>query len=102
MALREFSDGNGVLWRVWDVTPDALSKRTAAEDYMRDWQDGWLCFESDNGRRRLADFPTGWESLSDGELERLLQRAQEVKASRGSAEVRAIGDSDRPTQAPPG
>ena len=23
------------------VTPDALDKRTTAEDYMRDWQDGW-------------------------------------------------------------
>ena len=102
MALREFSDGNGVLWRVWDVTPDALSKRTAAEDYMRDWQDGWLCFESDNGRRRLADFPPGWESLSDTQLERLLERALEVKASRMSAEVRAIGESDSSAPPPPG
>lgn len=102
MALREFSDGKGVLWRVWDVTPDALSKRTAAEDYMRDWQDGWLCFESDSGRRRLADFPAGWESLSDAQLERLLERALEVKANRMSAEVRAIGESDSSAQAPPG
>jgi hypothetical protein len=100
MALREFSDGNGVLWRVWDVTPDALSKRTAAEDYMRDWQDGWLCFESDVGRRRLADFPPGWESLNDAQLERLLQRAQEVKASRASTEMKS-SEGDSAGQAPP-
>ena len=52
MALREFRDGDGTLWRVWNVTVESLDKRTTAEDYMRDWQDGWLCFESDSTRRR--------------------------------------------------
>ena len=79
MALREFRDGKGVLWKVWSVTPDSLDKRTTAEDYMKDWQDGWLCFECPESRRRLATFPPAWEELSDGELESLLSRAQPVK-----------------------
>ena len=79
MALREFRDSKGVLWKVWSVTPDALDKRTTAEDYMRDWQDGWLCFECPDSRRRLATFPPGWEDMPDGELESLLGRAQPVK-----------------------
>ena len=79
MALREFRDSKGVLWKVWSVTPDALDKRTTAEDYMRDWQDGWLCFECADSRRRLATFPPGWETLPDHELETLMARAQPVK-----------------------
>ncbi len=85
MALREFRDSKGVSWKVWSVTPDSLDKRTTAEDYMRDWQDGWLCFECPNSRRRLATFPPGWEDLPDGELETLLTRAQLVKR-RGAEE----------------
>ncbi len=79
MGLREFRDSKGVQWKVWSVTPDALDKRTAAEDYMREWQDGWLCFESPEHRRRLASFPPGWEELAEGELEALLGRSQVVK-----------------------
>ena len=79
MALREFRDSKGVLWKVWSVTPEALDKRTTAEDYMRDWQDGWLCFECSDSRRRLATFPPGWEEMPDDELEGLLTRAQPVK-----------------------
>ena len=84
MALREFRDGDGTLWRVWNVTVESLDKRTTAEDYMRDWQDGWLCFESDSTRRRLADFPAGWAELSEAELCSLLARAQDVKRRRAS------------------
>src|SRR5688500_12428860 len=79
MALREFRDSKGVVWKVWSVTPDSLDKRTTAEDYMKDWQDGWLCFECPESRRRLASFPPGWEELEDAELESLLARAQPVK-----------------------
>lgn len=89
MALREFRDSKGVTWKVWSVTPDSLDKRTTAEDYMKDWQDGWLCFECPESRRRLATFPPGWEELTDGELESLLARAQPVKR-------RGIDDLIRP------
>src|SRR5688572_27755325 len=93
MALREFRDSKGVVWKVWSVTPDALDKRTTAEDYMKDWQDGWLCFECPEHRRRLASFPPGWEDLSDGELEELLARSQAVKR-RGGADT--ASESARP------
>ena len=100
MALREFHDSKGVLWKVWSVTPDSLDKRTTAEDYMRDWQDGWLCFECQDSRRRLASFPPGWEALSDDELERLLARAQTVKRrgiEESSGEFRKAPESPSAT-----
>ena len=79
MGLREFRDSKGVQWKVWNVTPDSLDKRTTAEDYMRDWQDGWLCFECADERRRLASYPPSWEEMGNGELEELLRRSQAVK-----------------------
>ena len=86
MGLREFRDSTGIVWRVWDVTPEVLDKRTTAEDFMQDWQDGWLCFESESSRRRLATYPTKWETMPEAELEELLVKAQPVKQrSAGSS-----------------
>ena len=104
MALREFRDSKGVVWKVWSVTPDSLDKRTTAEDYMRDWQDGWLCFECPESRRRLATFPPGWEDLPDSELESLLARAQPVKR-RGTDDLirdyrRTTGETEIVAAAP--
>lgn len=109
MGLREFKDADGVTWQVWTVTADVLDKRTTAEDYMRDWQDGWLCFEHSGARKRLAQFPADWESMPDDELQLLLDQAQAVKQRKGgsvsgeypastdrsSASGRHAGDSDR-------
>jgi hypothetical protein len=78
MAVRDFVDGNGVPWRVWPVRPEALQPRTAAEDYLGDYGDGWLCFESETERRRLAQFPREWEALSQAELCALLDTAAVV------------------------
>lgn len=103
MGLREFRDRDGVLWQVWSVTSEVLDKRTTAEDYMRDWADGWLCFEHPGGRRRLAQFPPDWEQLPDASLEALLQQAQHVKARRSgsvSGEFPSLGQQSLPA-APP-
>src|SRR5688500_3614004 len=99
MGLREFKDSDGVLWQVWTVTADVLDKRTAAEDYMRDWQDGWLCFEHSGARRRLAQFPADWETLADDKLQLLLDQAQAVtQRKRGSTrgEDAVTGDQASP------
>jgi hypothetical protein len=102
MGLREFRDAEGVVWKVWNVTPDSLDKRTMAEDYMRDWQDGWLCFESSQSRRRLAVFPSDWADLGDGELVDLLASAAVVRRrepGETSGEFRQA--PDEPPQPPP-
>jgi hypothetical protein len=78
MAVRDFVDENGVTWRVWPVTPDALQPRTAAEDYLGEYGEGWLCFESAVERRRLPRYPEDWEELSDAELCALLVTAAVV------------------------
>jgi hypothetical protein len=84
MAVRDFVDANNVSWRVWPVTPDALQPRTAAEDYLGDFSEGWLCFESATERRRLANYPRDWERLTDGDLCSLLATASLVPTRKST------------------
>jgi hypothetical protein len=95
MAVREFTDGSGREWRVWDVMPEAIHPQTKTEDYLAAmYQSGWLVFETkaENEKRRLADFPAGWSELSDEGLESLLQRAAVVPPRKPWARREARGE----------
>ncbi|MGH7603346.1 MAG: hypothetical protein ACRENK_05020 [Gemmatimonadaceae bacterium] len=78
MAVRDVVDENGVKWKVWSVQKSAIHPRTAAEDFLGDYSEGWLCFECDNERKRLARFPSDWDKLPDSQLLKLLKSAQVV------------------------
>ena len=78
MAVRDVRDEAGNKWRVWAVMASAIHPKTAAEDYLGEFSEGWLCFECDNQRRRLARYPQDWDRLPDKELLRLLHTAQPV------------------------
>jgi hypothetical protein len=78
MAVRDFVDGEGVRWKVWPVVPEALQPKTQAEDYLGEYEAGWLCFESASQRRRLPEYPENWEQLSEAELRALLHVAAVV------------------------
>lgn len=86
MAVRDFVDIKGVKWKVWPVTPSAIRPKTAAEDYLGDYGDGWLVFESNSERRRLAQIPSNWDNLSDNGLVQLLKTAAVVTTRRTPAE----------------
>ena len=93
MAVREFTDSEGIEWRVWAVTPLHLHPVTRAEDYMLGLQDGWLVFESRMEKRRLeAPYPSEWMTYGIAQLEALLRRASPVvwRHPLGT-------DGDRPT-----
>ena len=78
MSLREFRDHAGVEWKVWDITPDRMHPVTAREMFVGryvDFQEGWLVFESDAERRRLAPYPVQWADFAVAELETLLNMA---------------------------
>jgi len=83
MAVRDFFDEKGLKWRVWPVLRSSIHPKTAAEDYLGDYGEGWLCFESQHERRRLARFPEDWDKMSDQDLCKLLARAA-VVPTRGS------------------
>ena len=75
MAYREYRDSLGISWRVWNTSPVAGAVFSPA------MKDGWLTFECDKDRRRLAPIPEGWERLSTAELERLCKAAQQFPRS---------------------
>lgn len=83
--IREFTDRNGCDWRAWSVTPGQAS--TTSTRNLGDLRNGWLAFESlsGSGKRRLIDFPQDWMTLSDTELEQLLDRATAAPVRKRSA-----------------
>ena len=81
--LREFTDDDGITWRVWDVTPslhDRLSP--SAQQLSLRVPSGWLCFESPRERRRLTPIPEAWESIDLGDLKRMCAEAEPVKQGK--------------------
>ena len=72
MAHRKVRFGDSE-WDVWDVRPEAR-----AHSLGSDLRDGWLCFQCGTERRRLAPIPDSWETLQDGELQPLFERAYAV------------------------
>ena len=69
MAYREYTDSDGTPWRVWNTAP------VAGAVFSSVMRDGWLTFECDGERRRLAPVPVGWDKLPARELERLCNEA---------------------------
>jgi hypothetical protein len=103
MAHREFIDSRHVTWDVWDVYPTLGDRRGSLADrrhFIREtverrtmlgaaglrvspqYTHGWLAFQSEHDRRRLAPVPDGWEELDEAELERLCQAATPIGRPR--------------------
>jgi hypothetical protein len=92
MAARSFLDRKGQLWQVWSTTP------TAGGIQSGDFREGWITFECESSRRRLAPVPAGWETASTLELERLCGLASVVKVSgqTGTVPREPRADADPP------
>jgi hypothetical protein len=101
MAVRDYTDSDGVSWQVWEVIPqsverrklrerrvadrDALDRRKRHEVRLRPAEgdvDGWLVFESIDVKKRLRPIPKGWHLASEVELESMCARAE--RAARTS------------------
>ncbi|HEX5970517.1 MAG TPA: hypothetical protein VFY85_01240 [Gemmatimonadaceae bacterium] len=78
MAARTFTDSAGLTWSVFEVH---RASQTAAA-VSPGLEHGWLAFASGDNRRRLAPFPSSWETSSDAELEQLCETARRVPPSR--------------------
>lgn len=98
MALREFRDSEGTQWLAFDVRPDRVfspvrsqvDRRAGAAGYTPERRGrerrvrpfhpmvayGWICFQSDQEKRRLAPAPEHWETYAPEELERLCRQGK--------------------------
>lgn len=76
-AVREFTDDKGRPWRAWPVVPGLSRSSSSGRQFLGDFENGWICFEGlgTSARRRLPRRQESWESLSDEELQRLLEQA---------------------------
>jgi hypothetical protein len=79
MGYTEFTDRAGKSWRVWQTAPPSGKLFTALAP---DWVDGWLTFESEGEKRRLAPVPPEWESLPPQRLELLCRMAEPSTQAR--------------------
>jgi hypothetical protein len=82
MGLVEFTDKDGIGWRVWHVeTP-------ASRAHLMDpqFRNGWLVFERQDGteRRRFNQVPDDWASLPRERLALLCSLAVPAVAPRNS------------------
>jgi hypothetical protein len=97
VSLREFLDDSGTRWEVWEVKPPLIERRVLAHapvDIDRratprkrppvadDLRFGWLVFQNDAVKRRLAPVPQAWEGLDDAGLRELLGRATDRNRPR--------------------
>lgn len=108
MGYRTFLDSKAKRWEVWLVTPAAAERRKVdrraaaagtegfASSERRhtpdrrkipfrrsvavasEYSQGWLCFESEGEKRRLAPVPPGWEEAGPDRLSTWLQAAKRV------------------------
>lgn len=99
MAHLQFEDSEGVVWTVWDVDPamahhalaaspdgsheEGQSRTHAVARVHETLSGGWLCFETEGHKRRLAPIPAHWEHYQPADLERLCREAA-IVASRES------------------
>jgi hypothetical protein len=90
MAIREFTDSAGTVWRAWSTVPQ--SGATYAEGYRA----GWLTFESAQLRKRLAPIPRGWEEATSERLELMCRAAEVVKRASGTSPLTPDPDAPDP------
>src|SRR5256885_206169 len=96
MASREFTDSDGVIWHVWDVTPEHLHPATKSEEFMEPWAGGWLAFESAGEKRRLqAPYPSRWMEYDLAQLEMLCRAATRVGTRRKNTPQEQLAISEK-------
>ena len=113
MGYRVFTDSRGTEWQTWDVVPQ-LTERRAIERRVRvepvphadrrrapdrriikgrrptltaGLDTGWLCFETDREKRRLAPIPSDWQRCSAEQLERYCAAAKRAPRPSTAAEL---------------
>lgn len=65
MGARSFRDSAGKLWTVWAVPLYDEDGSTTVDPELAD---GWLEFQTQGERRRLAPIPLGWSRSNEEEL----------------------------------
>lgn len=87
MAIRDFTDAEGIHWRVWATVP-------YMRGVMSGMQSGWLTFESREMRKRLVPIPPNWENATIIELRAYCRKAEIARGTPSTGTTR-VEDGDR-------
>jgi hypothetical protein len=96
VPARTFEDSTGVVWEVFEVHRTSQKAGAVSAGLER----GWLSFVSGNGKRRLAPFPSGWETVDEAELERLCGMARVARATGLTSSARSPATAASTTRIP--
>lgn len=101
MPARTFEDSAGTVWEVFEVHRSSRNAQAVSAGLEL----GWLAFASGSRRRRLAPFPSEWQTADRAELERLCQQARAARTTGltsgpGTGGDRAAGTADTRPRAP--
>jgi hypothetical protein len=69
-----------VCWKVWATYP------TVGKNYSSGFEEGWLTFEANGERCRLAPIPARWDTADERKLRLLLKAAVSAKKQLESSE----------------
>ncbi|HEX2095134.1 MAG TPA: hypothetical protein VHG28_22230, partial [Longimicrobiaceae bacterium] len=73
-----FTDPQGNEWQVWGVIPGQYHSTSTASHLPEEMAGGWLCFQCDTEKRRLAPMPLDWSERSESDLWALCRDAVPV------------------------
>jgi hypothetical protein len=96
VPARTFEDSTGVVWEVFEVHRTSQKAGAVSAGLER----GWLAFVSGDGKRRLAPFPSEWETVDAAELERLCGMARIARATGLTSSARGAANGASTTRIP--
>ena len=74
--MKIFSDSAGIEWTVVEIEASALSTLPRSSLRHPEFKDGWLLFQSETTKKRLAPYPDDWRTMPAEDLERLCAKAR--------------------------
>ncbi|HEV7992700.1 MAG TPA: hypothetical protein VGP25_12800 [Gemmatimonadaceae bacterium] len=117
MGYRVFRDSRGVEWQAWDVVPQLTERRAIERRVQRSpvemerrraqerrlmhgrrpvltagLDGGWLCFENEQEKRRLAPIPGDWQRCDVRQLESYCLAAKRAPRPSTVAELNDIAN----------
>jgi hypothetical protein len=119
MSHRVFKDSQGTEWQAWDILPQLIERRAddrrqvtiAADAVVTERRraerrvvtgrrpvlsfgldGGWLCFETQAEKRRLAPIPEDWMRCDDACMERYCRLAKPAPRSSVALDIVKITD----------
>jgi hypothetical protein len=89
--MTKFRDADGIEWTVMEIEASALAAIPRTSLRHPEFKDGWLLFQSDRLRKRLAPYPKEWRSMTAEELAQLCAQAMpEITARTPTGEMRPL------------